>query len=897
MPIQNSFGNGYGSGALLALIQFAGLAAAGPRFGGTPPLELFLVAVLAAARQGGWRAGLATSVLCAALSAWLVSASPADGNTAIKLGLLLAMGGLVSAAVPCRACGQPASAAQSQAEAALREQELAAKLVSSSLNGLYSFDSKTGSLRFINPQFTVLTGYALEDFQPGQGPGLLGVLLHADDQARHQDHLAALGQARDGEALEIECRLRRADGEWRWFLCRHTVCSREPGGALREVLGSLLDISERKRGELAMAYERALLDTLQMSAPVGLGYMDLDFRYVHINETLAAMNGLPVAEHLGRPVAEVIPELWPQVETVYRRVLERGEPALNVAIDGATPALRDVYRYWLGNFYPVRMDQAIVGIGVVVVEVTEQKRAEAEVRTLNAHLAQRLAQLQTVFDLAPVGLILAEDPECRTMRMNTTLAKMTGLPQAINASLSAPCGERPPWKLLRAGQVVPPEQLPIQKAVATGQEVEEDDLEWVLDNGKSFKLVTRAAPLFDASGQVQGALGVLVDITERLEMEEQLKIQAAQLQSINHRKDEFLATLAHELRNPLAPIRNAAYLLRRVVVDNPTACWAETVISRQVEHLARLVDDLLDISRLTRGKITLDMQPIAIADLLDHAAEASLPVIESHNQKLSIAPPPAAWVAGDRIRLAQVLGNLLDNAAKYSPEGAHIWLSAEASADEVAVRVKDEGLGIAPDLLPVVFDLFAQGDRSLDRAQGGLGIGLSLVRSLAEMHGGRAEAHSAGLGLGSEFVIRLPRRPAPETPATPAPSPSTTGRRVLVIDDNEDATDSLGVLLELEGHEVAVAYDAHAGMSAARSFRPDAVLLDIGLPGMDGYEAARRLREEFGEACPLLVAMTGYGQAKDMERSKAAGFDHHLVKPVDEETLARLLAEADPKTP
>jgi PAS domain S-box-containing protein len=892
MPIQKIFGNGYRTGALLALIVFTALAAARPESGGTPPLELFLVAVLAAAWQSGWRAGWATSALSATLGAWLLSAHLADSNNPLRLASLLAMGGLISTVVSCRAGGRQASAARDQAEAALREQEhFAAKVLSSSLNGLYIFDSSADALSLINAQFTALTGYRLDDFKQAQAPGFFGLFLHPDDQARHQAHLEALRHAQDDEALEIEYRFRRADGEWRWFLCRHTVFSRGPGGALREVLGSLLDISDRKRGELAVAYERALLDALQMNAPVGLGYMGLDFRFAHVNETLAAINGLPAAEHTGRKVAEVIPELWPQVEPAYRRVLERDEPLLNVAFDGTTPAMQGVHRHWLANFYPVRVDQDIVGIGVVVVEITEQKRAEAEIRTLNAHLAQRLAQLQALFDLVPVGLILTEDPACRIMRMNATLAKMTGLPQEINASLSASCGERPPWKLLRGGEVVPPDQLPIQKAVATGQEVEDDDLEWVLDNGKSFKLITRVAPLLDASGKVQGAVGVLVDITERLELEERLKSQAAQLQGVNRRKDEFLATLAHELRNPLAPIRNAAYLLRRAVADNPTAHWAETVISRQVEHLAHLVDDLLDISRLTRGKITLDMQPVAIADLLDHAAEASLPVIESHNQKLSIAPPPAAWVAGDRVRLIQVLGNLLDNAAKYSPEGAHIWLSAEAGPDEVVVRVKDEGVGIAPDLLPVVFDLFAQGDRSLDRAQGGLGIGLSLVRSLAEMHGGRAEAHSPGLGLGSEFVIRLPRRLPPEPQAAPPPAPNAAGRRVLVIDDNEDSTDSLGVLLELQGHEVAAAYDAHAGLSAARSFRPDVVLLDIGLPGMDGYEAARRLREEFGKECPLLIAMTGYGQAEDIERSKEAGFDHHLVKPVDEETLARLLEQ------
>jgi len=359
---------------------------------------------------------------------------------------------------------------------------------------------------------------------------------------------------------------------------------------------------------------------------------------------------------------------------------------------------------------------------------------------------------------------------------------------------------------------------------------------------------------------------------------------------------EFLAMLAHELRNPLAPIRNAVSLMQIGGLSDSMMEWYRTVIDRQVTHLTRLVDDLLDASRITRGKITLQRKPVEVALVVESAVDSSRPLIEARKHSLQIGLPEAPLnVEGDPTRLSQVVLNLLNNAAKYTPEGGEIRLTVEREGEEVLVRVRDTGLGIPADLLPRVFDLFTQGDRSLDRAEGGLGIGLTLVRRLVELHGGSVEAHSAGPGCGSEFIVRLPLLTVPqECPAgDEAELPQQTGpRRVLLIDDNRDAVESMTVLLELWGHEVRIAYSGPDALGLAAEYRPDAALLDIGLPGLNGYEVARRLRELPGWENVMLVAVTGYGQDEDLRRSREAGFDHHLTKPVEPAMLQGLLASA-----
>jgi signal transduction histidine kinase len=368
-----------------------------------------------------------------------------------------------------------------------------------------------------------------------------------------------------------------------------------------------------------------------------------------------------------------------------------------------------------------------------------------------------------------------------------------------------------------------------------------------------------------------------------------------EVQQADRQKNEFLSMLAHELRNPLAPIRNAVEVMKLRGEIPQDLAWARDVIDRQMRQLSRLVDDLLDVSRITRGKIELRKQPIELAPVVLQAVEASRPFIESKRHELTASvPEEPIRVNGDAARLAQVLTNLLINAAKYTEEGGHVWVTARRDGNEAVLAVKDSGVGIPPDMLSAVFDLFIQVEHSIDRSQGGLGVGLTLVKRLVEMHGGSVKASSDGLGRGSEFVVRLPAVveavPSPTAPnSAEKGSQSTQPLRVLVVDDNADTADTLATLLELEGHQVKLAHDGPTALAAAATFRPDAVVLDLGLPGMDGFEVARRLRDRTGGNGPVLVAVSGYCQDEDRKRARLAGFDHHLVKPAEIGTLASLL--------
>ena len=376
----------------------------------------------------------------------------------------------------------------------------------------------------------------------------------------------------------------------------------------------------------------------------------------------------------------------------------------------------------------------------------------------------------------------------------------------------------------------------------------------------------------------------------------ELDRRAEALKDADRRKDEFLAMLAHELRNPLAPIRNGLEILRLTEGDPVAVARTRDMLRRQVEHLARLVDDLLDVSRITRGKVELRKQPVELGAALSRAVEGVRPLVDARHHKLTVVQPGRpVWAEADPARLTQVVGNLLTNAAKYSEEGGRIDLCLEEDGEWAVVRVRDTGLGIPPEMLPRVFDLFTQVGRTLDRADGGLGIGLTLVRTLVELHGGTVQAHSDGVGKGSEFVVRLPRTTAPGPAGTgPGAGRPVVPRRVLVVDDNPDAGDTLATLLTLAGHTVEVARGSLQAVEAARRFRPEAALLDIGLPGMSGYDLARQLRAEpFGRDL-LRVALTGYGQEDDRRRATAAGFDHHLTKPADPAVLSELLARRGP---
>jgi two-component system, chemotaxis family, CheB/CheR fusion protein len=453
--------------------------------------------------------------------------------------------------------------------------------------------------------------------------------------------------------------------------------------------------------------------------------------------------------------------------------------------------------------------------------------------------------------------------------------------------------------------LIPPEsrnELPaIIERLKRGEPVRTYETVRMKKDGSRFDASISVAPVKDDRGWLTGAVAIARDISDRKRLERELQNRFAELSEIDRRKDEFLAMLAHELRNPLAPLQSALEILEMGVADSNMIEWAREVMERQVDQLARLVDGLLDVSRMMQGRIELHKEPAELATIVGRAVEMAQPLIDSRGHKLTVVlPPQPIWIEADELRLVQALTNLLNNAAKYAKTPGQIWLNVRAENDEAVVRIADTGLGIPAEMLEKIFDIFVQVNPTIARSDGGLGIGLTLVRRLVESHGGTVRAASAGADKGSEFEVRLPTlirkasAAAEPAPAEESRSAQPIGRhRVLVVEDNVYAAKSFATLLRLDGHEVQVAHDGSEGLEMAEDFRPDVILLDIGLPGIDGYEVAQRLRAlpEFNGT--QIIAMTGYGQPEDRRRSREAGIDHHLVKPVKIDFVRALLARAD----
>ncbi|MBL9123647.1 MAG: response regulator, partial [Planctomycetaceae bacterium] len=451
------------------------------------------------------------------------------------------------------------------------------------------------------------------------------------------------------------------------------------------------------------------------------------------------------------------------------------------------------------------------------------------------------------------------------------------------------------WQTVHDPAELPRVLAKFQEAIASG-EPWEDAFPLRRHDGVFRWHLSRAQPLRDADGKIVHWFGTNTDITEQRELAENLRILAAELSEANRRKTEFLATLAHELRNPLAPIRTGLELMKLAPDDRTTLEEARSMMERQALQMVRLIDDLLDVARITQGKLQLRKSPIDLADVLNTSIEASSPLIDESGHKLTVDAPkePIALVA-DPSRLAQVISNLLNNAAKYTAQGGRIWLTVRREGETVVISVKDTGMGIPPDMQHRVFEMFAQIDGPLERGYTGLGIGLTLVKRIVEMHGGTIEVQSAGANQGSEFIVRLPlsgeeagsglgqRSPAEDT----APLPPT---RILVVDDNKDAAEMLRGVLTLLGHEVRVVHDGVAAVAAAEQYRPRVVLMDLGMPRMNGFEAAQQIRQQPWGQKMVLVALTGWGQLEDRQRSQAAGFDYHVTKAADPEVLQQLLA-------
>ncbi|HEX2223643.1 MAG TPA: ATP-binding protein [Thermoanaerobaculia bacterium] len=516
-------------------------------------------------------------------------------------------------------------------------------------------------------------------------------------------------------------------------------------------------------------------------------------------------------------------------------------------------------------------------------EIAWRRRAEEEVRLQREWLR---VTLESIGDA-----VIATDIEGRVSFMNPVAQALTGWQQdeAVGLPLETifhiineetrRIAENPVAKVLREGTLA---------GLANHTVL-------ISRDGREMPIDDCAAPIRAASGEILGVVMIFHDVVERRNLERELARRAERLAEADRRKDEFLAMLGHELRNPLAPIRNALHLLGLPGVSAPSAQRAREMMERQVQHLVRLVDDLLDVSRITRGKVELHREKLDLAVVVERAVDSLRQRIEEHQLGLAVSlPPEPLWVDADPTRLDQILVNLLNNAVKFTPAGGRIEVALRRENGDALLSVLDTGIGIPEDLLPDLFEPFTQSSRPLDRSQGGLGLGLTLVRRLVEMHGGSVTAHSAGPDQGSAFVVRLPllkdlvSRLAQKA-AQPDTSSGTEALRVLVVDDNRDSADSIALLLNLWGHEPRTVYDGRLVAQAVHELRPHVVLLDIGLPGLDGYELARRLREQPETRDLLLVAMTGYGQEQDRQRTRAAGFDHHLVKPVDMEALKKIL--------
>jgi PAS domain S-box-containing protein len=518
-------------------------------------------------------------------------------------------------------------------------------------------------------------------------------------------------------------------------------------------------------------------------------------------------------------------------------------------------------------------DGRFLGYVGSVIDITDRRRAEEQLR-------ESEKRLRTIIEQLPAGVGVADKSGSWTLS-NALMERY--LPKGIPSPLPE---HEPRWRAWNEqGGPLEAAQWPGNRALHGETVVPGVEARYTDDEGRELWMRVSAAPLRDDFGEVMGASVVVQDVTQERSAEHALR-------EADRRKDEFLATLAHELRNPLAPLRNSVQILRLARGDAEVVGHVYDMLERQVNHMARLVDDLMEVSRITRGKVDLRKESVNLSAVLRSAVETSRPLIDAAQQSLVVSLPdePLTLVA-DPVRLAQVVANLLNNASKFTPQGGGIGLTAHREGSNAVVSVRDNGIGIPTAMLPRVFDLFTQVERPYDHTQGGLGIGLTLVRSLVELHGGSVEAWSEGPGKGSEFLVRLPLAVGEQSPVHAHTDPlPVTPRRMLVVDDNPDAADSLRILLELLGANVAAVHDGAAALAALDTHKPEVVLLDIGMPGMDGYELARRIRSRADAPDVMLIALTGWGQEEDRRRSKEAGIDHHLVKPVDIAALERLLA-------
>jgi PAS domain S-box-containing protein len=620
---------------------------------------------------------------------------------------------------------------------------------------------------------------------------------------------------------------------------------------------------------------RQLVETMNEGALL----LAADGTIVYGNARFATLAELPLEKMIGTRLHDL-------VSTSYQPLLDavlqgraggasKAELELATTAGGRVPVYLSATASW-GD------DDALTC--VIATDLSEQKRNQEMVA------AERLAAL--IVDQAAEGIVVC-DPDGRVIRASQAAHRVASENPLLRRFEHA--------FPLRADGGKPDDPIVADEVLASalrGEITNGREVSLHLDGREPLELLLSAGPILSDAGLPLGCVISFVDVTERrraaqerLQILERAQEAREEAERANRAKDEFLAMLGHELRNPLSPVLTALELMR--MKDGHDTLRERVIIERQVQVMVRLVDDLLDVARIAQGKITLAKKPLDFADVVRHAVDVASPLIDEHRHKLDVELGPGLWLEGDETRLCQVVANLLTNAAKYTPRGGHIRISARVDAGQVVCRVVDDGAGIPADILPTLFDRFVQGRRTIDRSEGGLGLGLAIVRNLVTMHGGIASAHSDGVGRGSAFEIRLPAGVRAQTTLERVQAVRTvvapSSRRVLVVDDNVDIADLLAEALTTLGHDARVAYDGPGALAVVAGFEPEIAFVDIGLPVMDGFELARRLRELIAHRPLQLVAVTGYGQEADRQRSRDAGFDLHLVKPIDLGALTALI--------
>jgi len=644
------------------------------------------------------------------------------------------------------------------------------------------------------------------------------------------------------------------------------------GDAVRRRMEVLSENDELKKTQQALEESRARLQAILDYIPAIVFMKDIQGRYLVINRWYENLLKLSEQDVRGKTPYEILPrDVADQFVAAHQQVIQRQSVQSfeqRIPSDGGKITV-------LSTQFPIR-DRfgQMTALGGVSIDITDRKKAEQALR-------ESERRFRAIFDSAYefVGLL---DTRGTLMEINQTALDFVGARAA--EVVGRPFWETPWW----ASAAQQRERLKVAVAEAREGKFVRFEAEHRGKDGSVEIIDFSIRPMTDDTGRVTMLIPEGRRITERKQAE-------AALREADRRKDEFIAMLAHELRNPLAPIRNIINLLQRRRSLDPHVQKGGAIIARQLDYLTRLINDLLDISRLSRDKLELRTERVDLMEIIKSAVEDSRPFIDQHGHELILAlPEKAIYLSADSVRLAQVFTNLLDNAAKYTHRQGRLALSVSREGNTVVVRVTDNGIGIAPEKLPHLFDMFYQADRSYGQSQGGLGIGLTLVRRLVEMHGGAVEGHSGGKNQGSEFVVRLPislEEPEQEESIDLCPKLLATSRRILVVDDYGESADTLADLLRLDGNEVEIAHDGFEAVEAVANFRPAAVLLDVAMPKLNGYDAARRIREQPWGKKIVLIAVTGWGQARDRQQSREAGFDAHLTKPVDYPALLRMLAE------